>query len=168
MEENLIIPENYPELVQLFMGQDLYLVEEKSWYKEIKSEGGNQFRFLNVVSVPGEDIIPAQDRDFFFRVISAVKTDKFTMDADGLAFVNIHDYKGITWDNLKQLFSPKYCIFWGADPHKLGISCRLYGGTVSDACRIMYVDALETIAADGEKKKMLWSMMQRMFGMNKT
>lgn len=168
MEENLIIPENYPELVQQFMGQELYLIEETKWYKEIKSEGGNRYRFLNVVSVPGTDIIPPQDRDFFFRVISAVKTEKFTMDADGIAFVNIHEYKGITWENLKEKFSPKYCIFWGTDPHKLGISCRLYGGTISDTCKILYVDALDTIVADPEKKKLLWNRIQRMFGMSTT
>jgi hypothetical protein len=167
MDQNLIISENNPEAMQLLLGGELYLIEESQWYEDIKSEGGNKYRFLNIVSHGGDDIIPAAQRDFFFRMSNAIRTDRFTMDADGFAVVNVLDYKGLKWNNLEKIFSPKYCIFWGVDPNKMGLPCKLNGGAVHNACRIIYMDSMEHVFENDATKRLLWDMVKRMFDMNK-
>jgi hypothetical protein len=163
MYQNLIISENNPEQVNMLMGDELYVIDEIQWFEEIKSEGGNKFRFLNIVDHGNEHIIPETERDFFFRIITSIKNDKFSMDADGFSIVNISDYKGVKWSNLEQLFSPVYCIFWGANPEKVGIHCKLWGGALQGNCRILYVDSIKDISENQDKKKQLWSLVKRMF-----
>ncbi len=167
MNENLIISENYPEHINLFLGEELYIINEPKWYESIPSEGGNKYRFLNIVSHPHEEMIPPEQKDFFFRMTNAIQTDRIKMDADGFCVINIQDYKGLKWKNIVHLFSPKYCIFWGVDPHAMDVSCKFNGGAVIDDCKIIYVDSMDKIEKDVNAKKVLWSFIQRMFGMVK-
>lgn len=168
MDQNLIISENYPELVQMFIGEDIYLPKEKVWYDAIASEGGNKYRFLNIVMHGDNEIIPEAKREFFFKLINAIRTDRITMDGDGFAVVNAMNYKGLNWKNLEHHFSPKYCIFWGVDPIDFEIPCKLFGGALKDDCRILYVPSMEELSTNTEMKKKLWLLVQRMFGMEKS
>jgi hypothetical protein len=167
MNQNLIISENFPELINLFAGEELYMVEEPKWYEEVKSEGGNKYRFLNIVSHASEDIIPAEQKDFFFRMANAIQTERIKMDADGFAVINIYDYKGLKWENLEKLFSPKYCIFWGVDPYKLDVPCHIHSRLVHRDCRVIAVDAMAQIEQDQKLKKKLWENVQAMFDFGK-
>ncbi|MEZ4804012.1 MAG: hypothetical protein R2852_00595 [Bacteroidia bacterium] len=112
MNDNLIIPENNPEDINMFYGDELYLIEESQWYEDIPSEGGNKYRFLNIVSHSDSEIIPEKHRDMFFRMINAIQTDRIKMDADGFAVINVQNYRGLKWNNIEKNFSPKYCVFW--------------------------------------------------------
>lgn len=167
MNQNLIISENNPELINLLMGDELYVVDEPKWYDEIASEGGNKYRFLNIVSHSGSEIIPSEQKDFFFRMINAIQTDRIKMDADGFAVVNAGNYKGLKWNNLEKIFSPKYCIIWGVDPHSLDLNVKLNGGALVNECRIVYVNSMETIFSHEPLKRQLWTFVKRMFGMEK-
>jgi hypothetical protein len=111
MDEKLIIPENFPELINLFVGEEFYIVKELVNYDSIEHEGGNKYRFLHIMNHHDEKIIPEAQRDFFFKMINAIRTDKVFMDADGFAVININNYESLTWKNVEKLFSPKCCIF---------------------------------------------------------
>lgn len=163
MYQNLIISENNPEQVNMLMGTELYLIDETQWFDEMKSEGGNKFRFLNIVDHANEHIIPETERDFFFKLVNSIKNDKFTMDADGFAVVNINAYKGIKWNNIESLYSPVYCILWGVNPEKLGIQCKLWGGAIVNQCKIIAIDSMREVSQSQEKKKQLWGFVKRMF-----
>ena len=167
MNQNLIISENNPELINLLMGEEIYFVDEPKWYEEIRSEGGNKYRFLNIVSHAGEEIIPPDQKDFFFRMINAIKTDRISMDADGFCVVNVNDYRGLKWNNLEQVFSPKYCIFWGVDPHAFDVNVKLNGGAIVNDCKIIYVNSMDIIFSNDSLKRQLWNFVQRMFGIVK-
>jgi hypothetical protein len=166
MNQNLIISENYPELNQMLLGEELYIIDEPKWYEEINSEGGNKYRFLNIVSHPGEEILPEAQRDLFFKVINPIQTDRIKMDADGFSVINVHNYRGVQWDNLEKLFSPKYCIFWGVDPHAMGVNCKLNGGAIVNDCKIIYVNQMEVIFSNKNMKKQLWEFLKKMFKIN--
>ena len=168
MDENLIISENNPELTNLLMGDELYIIHEQKWYANLPHDGNNKHRFLNVFAHQGDTPIPSADRDFFFRMITSIKNEKFSMDADGFAVINAENFPGLTWKNLEQVFSPRYCIFWGVDPIQFGLNCKLNGGIVINQCRILFTDALDQVATDVEKKKRLWQILQRMFDINKS
>src|SRR5688572_17058655 len=99
MEEKLIIPENFPELINLFVGDEFYMVKEIVNYDTVKSEGGNKYRFLHIMRHDEAGLIPEAQRDFFFKMVNAIRTDKVSMDADGFAVINITDYPGLTWKN---------------------------------------------------------------------
>lgn len=165
MDEKLIIPENFPELINLFVGEEFYVIKDKVNYKNIASEGGNKYRFLHIMSHEDAHLIPEEQRDFFFKMINAIRTDKVSMDADGFAVINIRDYPGLTWNNIDQLFSPKCCIFWGVDPFSMEIVCKKYGGVVHNECKIVYVDDIQTISTNAELKPKLWHLVKRLFGM---
>ncbi len=167
MDQNLIISENFPELINLFAGNEVYMIDEPKWYDEIRSEGGNKYRFLNIVSHQSEEVIPLAQKDFFFRMANAIQTDRIKMDADGFAVINIWDYKGLKWPNLEKLFSPKYCIFWGVDPYKLDVPCHINAHTTYRECRIIAVEDMQHVEADIKQKKALWEKVQRMFGFGK-
>jgi len=167
MNEKLILSEEFPELINLFVGDEIYLIHEPKTYENIESEGGNKYRFLNIVMHSEAEIIPTSSRDFFFKMTNAIQNERINMDADGFAVINIANYEGLTWANLEKLFSPKYCIFWGVDPFSLNIPCHAYKGLVHNGCRIISVDNIEKIKDDVELKKKLWAMVQRMFEMVK-
>lgn len=163
MDQNLIIPENYPEHVAMFLGQELYLVNEPKWYEQLPSEGGNKYRFLNIVSHNHQEIIPPDNKNFFFRMANAIQTERINMDADGFCVVNVMEYPGLKWKNIEHLFSPKYCIFWGVDPNSFDISCKFYGGAKINDCKITYVDSMAKVENDVTLKKRLWDIVKRMF-----
>lgn len=165
MDEKLIISENFPELINQFLGDELYFIKEKVNYQTIASEGGNKYRFLNIMLHDEEQIIPAGQRDFFFKMANAIRTEMVSMDADGFAVINIKDYEGLTWKNLETLFSPKCCIFWGVDPVTMDIACKKYGGAKYNNCKIIYVDDIKSISENQELKHKLWLLVKRLFGM---
>ncbi len=165
MDEKLIIPENFPELINLFIGDEFYLVKEQVDYDEIASEGGNKYRFLNIMHHSGDKLIPEEQRDFFFKMANAIRTDKVTMDADGFSVINTKDYEGLTWKNIERIFSPKCCIFWGVNPFSMDLVCRKYNGLMANDCKIIYVDDIKTVSEDAELKRQLWHLVKRMFGM---
>ncbi len=167
MNQNLIISENFPELINLFAGDEVYMIEEPKWYEDIKSEGGNKYRFLNIVSHTSEEVIPPAQKDFFFRMANAIQTDRIKMDADGFAVINVLDYKGLKWANIEKLFSPKYCIFWGVDPYKFDVPCHIHSKVVHNECRIIAVDEMARIENDIELKKSLWDQIKLMFDFGK-
>ncbi len=167
MNQNLIISENFPELINLFAGDEVYMIEEPKWYEEIKSEGGNKYRFLNIVSHASGEVIPPAQKDFFFRMANAIQTDRIKMDADGFAVINIFDYKGLKWANIEKLFSPKYCIFWGVDPYKLDVPCHINAGITHNGCRVTAVDEMEHVEKSKELKTELWKKIQFMFDFHK-
>ncbi len=165
MDEKLIIPEKFPELINLFVGDEFYIIKEKVDYDEIISEGGNKYRFLHIMMHNDEKLIPEEQRDFFFKMINAVRTDKVFMDADGFAVINIKNYEGLTWKNIEKLFSPKCCIFWGVDPLTMDLVCRKYNGLVHNDCKIIFVDDIKTVSENDELKRKLWALVKRLFGM---
>jgi len=163
MEEDLNILQNYPELSSLFMGEELYVIDEPRYYENIKSEGGNKFRFLNIFSHGGTESIPPAHRDMFFKIINSIQTDKIKMDADGFAVININGLRGLKWNNLEKNFAPRYCIFWGVDPTPLDVVCKLNGGTIVNDCKIIYVNPINIIAESKDLKQMLWKYIKKMF-----
>jgi hypothetical protein len=167
MNQNLIISENFPELINLFAGDEVYMIDEPKWYEEIRSEGGNKYRFLNIVSHDADEVIPAAQKDFFFRMANAIQTDRIKMDADGFAVINIADYKGVKWANIEKLFSPRYCIFWGVDPYKLDVPCHINSRAIYQECRVVAVDDMATIENDQALKRNLWVNIQAMFDFGK-
>jgi len=167
MNEKLIIDENFPEILNLFYNNEVYLVEEKINYDEIISEGGNKYRFLNIISHNNEGMLTSEQKDFFFKMINAIRTDKITMDADGYSMINVYNYKGLTWQNIEKLYSPKYCVFWGVNPEVFKLTCKLYGGLLHNGCKIIFVDNMTKISNDVVLKRNLWNLIQRLFGMNK-
>ncbi len=168
MENKSIIDENFPETLINFMGEEIYFVQEKKHYEAIKSEGQNQYRFLNLIQNPNQEFLSTENKDFFFKMINAIKTDKFQMDGDGYALVNIENYPGIQWENLEKIFSPSYCILWGVDPNLIGIQCQHNYGVVKNNCRIIYVDSISTIMNDVVLKRKLWQLVQNLFQMPKS
>lgn len=151
--------------MSMFIGEELYLINEPKWYEEIQSLGGNKYRFLNIVSHNHEEIIPPAQKDFFFRMTNAIQTERIKMDADGFAIINIFEYPGLKWNNIEKLFSPKFCVFWGVDPHSFDIACKFNSGALINDCKIIYVDSMDKIESDMNLKKNLWYLIQRMFGM---
>jgi hypothetical protein len=150
-------------MLNLLMGEEVYLYTEPAWYETIRSEGGNQFRFLNLFSHPAGEVIPEGQRDFFFKVINSIKNEKFHMDADGLAAVNISGYPGLQFSNLVKLFSPKYCIFWGVDPGNTGLHINPYEGKLEEGCRVVWVQDIDIIESSDHLKKSLWKILKAMF-----
>ncbi|MBC7425835.1 MAG: hypothetical protein H7321_04800 [Bacteroidia bacterium] len=161
--ENNTIDKNYPELLHSLMGDELYFITEHTHYEAIESEGENKFRFLNIFKHSEKGYIPEQQRDFFFKVINNIKTDRFDMALDGLAAINIQEYPGVQWDNLDKLFSPKFCILWDVEPTALGIAVNRYTGIEHNGCRIIYVDSLANIEASLELRQRLWKLIKNLF-----
>ncbi len=165
MNENLISETN-TEVLLNFMGEELYLVKEAKIYDEINSLGGYKNHFINIINHQNIDFLNDEQRSFFFKMAAAIKNDKIQgMNADDFAIINYANYDGLTWENISKIFNPKYCIFWGINPIEFQMPCGLYKGINHQDCRIIYVDAMDTIMGDIELKKKLWSLVKRMFDM---
>lgn len=164
MEENLILSENFPELLVQFMGEEFYNIQESRWYERFEYEGENKYRFLNIVNHPNHKSLSEEDSLFFYKFTNAIQSDKYKMDKDGFAILNINLYPGIQWKNIVDFFQPNFCFFWGVSPSQFGLNLNKYSAVVHDDIKMLYVDAMNTVFSNGSFKLQLWEQTKPLFG----
>lgn len=147
------------------MGSSFFLPKDRIVYNEIKSEGENKYRFLNLFSFEGDEIIPESQREFFLNMLSSiVKKDK-VMNLEGICAVNIFNYPGVILKDLIKKFEPKYICLWGLEPETIGVSVKLYGGKLVGNSRLIRVESLEVLAENSELKDKTQKILLNLFGL---
>lgn len=163
MDENLILDENSPELINLFMGDIVYQAVESQWYEKLQTEGNNQFRFLHIINEEGQVFLSEEQNNSFFKYINAIQTDRLKMDKDGFAILNLANHKGISWKNINSMLSPKTCIFWGVNPYQFGFETRKYNILKRNDISMIYIDEMTTVMQSPALKGNLWALTKQLF-----
>lgn len=163
MEDSLILSENFPESINLFMGDGIYIVQERVDYDTLDVLGENQLRFLHIVQNSSEKFLNQVDYEMFFKYINAIQSDKVKMDKDGFAILNLNQYPGISWDNIKLKLNPKICFFWGVNPLTMGLEIPKYVLTKIDDMQAVYLDDVNIALSDKSLKLKLWEITKTIF-----
>jgi hypothetical protein len=161
----LKIENNQPEVLLSIMGSRFLLPNDRIVHDEIKTEGENKYRFLNLFSFEGDDTIPEAHREFFLNMLSSiVKKDK-VMNLEGICAVNIFNYPGLILKDLINKFEPKYICLWGIEPETIGVSVKLYGGKLIGNSRLIRVESLDVLSANSELQDKTQKILLNLFGL---
>lgn len=163
MEDSLILSENFPESINLFMGDGIYMVQEKVDYDTINVLGENQLRFLHIINNSTEKFLNQTDYEMFFKYINAIQSDKIKMDKDGFAILNLNQYPGITWENIKVKLNPKVCFFWGVNPLILGLEVPQFTLTKTQDTQTVFLDDVNVTLNNKDSKLKLWGITKTIF-----
>jgi hypothetical protein len=164
MEENLILSENFPELLAQFMDGEFYQIQESRWYDKFEYEGENKYRFLNIVNHTENKSLSEEDSLFFYKFTNAIQSEKYKMDKDGFAVLNISLYPGVEWKNIIEVFQPNFCFFWGVSPSQFGVNINKYKASVHDSIKMLYVDSMNSVFSNSSLKLQLWEQTKPLFG----
>jgi hypothetical protein len=163
MEDSLILSENFPESINLFMGNSVYIVQEKVEYPTLDVLGENQLRFLHVIENPKEKFFDEVEKESFFKYINAIQSDKIKMDKDGFAILNLAQYPGISWENIKSILNPRICFFWGVNPLLFEMDVPQYNVSKIDELQVVFVDSISKTLSERELKLKLWDITKQIF-----
>jgi hypothetical protein len=101
--------------------------------------------------------------DFLNKIMKAVNTD-LTEDA---ALVDLEQNPSLHYSELNRTIAVEKIIFFSVDPAQIGLHLKLplYKCTIWNDINILCAEGLEQIAADKNKKALLWRELQLMFKM---
>ncbi len=165
MDNKLILDENSPELMHLFMGDVVYQAFDLKWYEELEYDGNNKYRFLNIINNEDNQFLSETSNEAFFKYVNAIQTDRYKMSKDGFAILNIANYKGIQWKNITEKLNPKICIFWGVNPAFFGLESQKYKILKRHDMSYLYVDDMDNLFKYDALKKQLWNNTKGLFDM---
>ncbi|MCO4293584.1 hypothetical protein NF867_11980 [Solitalea sp. MAHUQ-68] len=124
--------------------------------------GENNRYVLVLVNYPNSKYIIDKDKEFFLKVISALK-----MNLDDVAVLNYAYYKNADLTALKSFFSCSKIIAFGLPTDSLvfkSLNMHDYATTSFNNVSIMRSpDSLSLIEADKNKKMVLWNALKLLF-----
>lgn len=128
---------------------DVYAIDERKRYP-----------LLIIVDSPQQEYMPESDEIFLEKILQAVKVKLDEARVINLSFPEPEDY----YDTIQEVPATKVISFAG-NLSKLNISVELekYQLKIQDGIIFLLVDSLHEISESIDKKKLLWTSLQRMF-----
>lgn len=122
--------------------------------------GENRRFVLVLVNYPEEKYLPAAEKEYLEKILSAVK-----LNLEDIALLNYARYSGKKYTELKDFFAFAGLLLFGVAPQQLSIPGPVlpYHLGIVEGVKILGVDSTEILLPDPQKKKQLWAELQKMF-----
>lgn len=154
-----------PEALSEWMGNEIFLIKDWKYYELIPFEGGNAYRYLNLFFIDQSDKnIPDEFRDLFFKMHRVVSKKGITMDLHGMAIVNLNNCKQVHFDNLLEVFNPKYISFWGVNPAVFKLKIEPMMGGHYKHIKMLRFPSYRMLLTDSAKVERCEANLKFMFG----
>lgn len=152
----MILAKDDTSILSLLLKEDLYLIKEQRTYSAFEYEGENNKHILILSS----EKISVEEKIIFEKIISALN-----LSLHDVSIVNLADYPGVSFSQLKNFFACKRMIAFGLKPAKIGIKqdVPLYEAGEYQSVKIIFSDRISMMAADEAKKKQFWNTLKKMF-----
>lgn len=124
--------------------------------KEFNYLGENNKYFLILIDEPKQKDISSIHKETLLKIMSAKG-----MELRDLAVLNLNQYPGASFTDLKDFFSFNKIVLFGIDPQRIALSAQSSNQIVKqDTAKILCTYGIDEMIKDNNKKREFWSVMK--------
>jgi len=129
---------------------------ESQKVREFTYLGENNKYFLILIDEPKHKNISSIHKETLLKIMSAKG-----MELRDLAIINLDQYPGATYTDLKEFFSFNKIALFGIDPQKIALSPQSSNQIVKlDSAKIFCTYSIDEMIRDNNKKREFWNVMK--------
>jgi len=123
---------------------------------QFKFLGNNKRNILILVNDAQNDVSDENGRELLRKIVKSVN-----LTANDFALLNYSSYSTVTFDQLKQYFSPVVVFSFGVIAAQLGLGSRPENTIVNEgSVRLIFSGELKDLDKDQNAKKVLWGSLK--------
>ena len=124
--------------------------------REFSYLGENNKFFLILFNEPNQKDISSIQKETLLKIMSAKG-----MELRDFAVLNLYQYPGVRFDDLKEFFSFNKIVLFGVDPQKIALSSQSANQIIKiDDAKILSTYSIDEMIKDTTKKREFWSVMK--------
>lgn len=124
--------------------------------REFSYLGENNKYFLILFNEPNQKDISSIQKETLLKIMSAKG-----MELRDLAVLNLYQYPGVRFDDLKEFFSFNKIVLFGVDPQQIALSSQSANQIIKiEGAKILSTYSIDEMIKDTTKKREFWSVMK--------
>ena len=124
--------------------------------REFSYLGENNKFFLILFNEPNQKDISSIQKETLLKIMSAKG-----MELRDFAVLNLYQYPGVRFDDLKEFFSFNKIVLFGVDPQKIALSSQSANQIIKiEGAKILSTYSIDEMIKDTTKKREFWSVMK--------
>lgn len=124
--------------------------------REFSYLGENNKFFLILFNEPNQKDISSIQKETLLKIMSAKG-----MELRDFAVLNLYQYPGVRFDDLKEFFSFNKIVLFGVDPQQIALSSQSANQIIKiEGAKILSTYSIDEMIKDTTKKREFWSVMK--------
>lgn len=124
--------------------------------REFNYLGENNKYFLILINEPNQKDISSTQKETLLKIMSAKG-----MELRDLAILNINQYQGVHFNDLKEFFSFNKIVLFGIDPRQISLPSQSSNQVVKqENAKILCTYSIDEMIKDTTKKREFWNVMK--------
>jgi hypothetical protein len=124
--------------------------------KEFTYLGENNKYFLILFNEPNQKDISSIQKETLLKIMSAKG-----LELRDLAVLNIHQYPGVQFDDLREFFSFNKIVLFGIDPQQIALSSQSANQVIKiESAKVLSTYSIDEMIKDTTKKREFWNVMK--------
>jgi len=124
--------------------------------KEFNYLGENNKYFLILFNEPTQKDIGSIQKETLLKIMSAKG-----MDLRDIAVLNLFQYPGVRFDDLKEFFSFNKIVLFGIDPQQIALSSQSANQVIKvEGTKVLSTYSIDEMIKDTTKKREFWNVMK--------
>ncbi len=124
--------------------------------REFNYLGENNKYFLILINEPNQKDISSIQKETLLKIMSAKG-----MELRDLAVLNINQYPGVHYNDLKEFFSFNKIVLFGIDPRQISLPSQSSNQVVKqENAKILCTYSIDEMIKDTTKKREFWNVMK--------
>ena len=124
--------------------------------KEFNYLGENNKYFLILFDEPTQKDIGSIQKETLLKIMSAKG-----MDLRDIAVLNLFQYPGVRFDDLKEFFSFNKIVLFGIDPQQIALSSQSANQVIKvEGTKVLSTYSIDEMIKDTTKKREFWNIMK--------
>jgi len=124
--------------------------------REFSYLGENNKYFLILFNEPNQKDISSIQKETLLKIMSAKG-----MELRDFAVLNLYQYPGVRFDDLKEFFNFNKIVLFGVDPQQIALSSQSANQIIKiEGAKILSTYSIDEMIKDTTKKREFWSVMK--------
>jgi hypothetical protein len=124
--------------------------------REFNYLGENNKYFLILFNEPNQKDISSIQKETLLKIMSAKG-----LELRDLAVLNLNQYPGVNYTDLKEFFSFNKIVLFGIDPRQISLSSQSSNQVVKlESAKILCTYSIDEMIKDTTKKREFWNVMK--------
>lgn len=125
-------------------------------FREFTYLGENNKYFLILIDEPAQKEISSIQKETLLKIMSAKG-----LELRDLAVMNLNQYPGVTYTELKEFFSFNRITLFGIDPQKIALPAQQANQVIKlESAKILCTYTIDEMINDTLKKREFWNVMK--------
>jgi hypothetical protein len=124
--------------------------------REFSYLGENNKYFLILFNEPNQKDISSIEKETLLKIMSAKG-----LELRDLAVLNLNQYPGVNYKDLKEFFSFNKIVLFGIDPQQISLSSQSSNQVIKlESTKILCTYSIDEMIRDTTKKREFWNVMK--------